>query len=82
MAKLGQKVAVRYRGTLAKNGKVFDETKGNKTFTFRLGELPLAFPRLCLRQKIRHFQSCLLEPPFWVSLGKTHHAIQQEKGPC
>lgn len=38
MAKPGQKVSVRYRGTLAKNGKVFDETKGNKTFSFRLGE--------------------------------------------
>ncbi len=38
MAKPGQKVSVRYRGTLAKNGKVFDETKGNKTFSLRLGE--------------------------------------------
>ena len=38
LAKLGQKVGVRYRGTLAKSGKVFDETKGNKTFSFRLGE--------------------------------------------
>ncbi|EIE23522.1 peptidyl-prolyl cis-trans isomerase, partial [Coccomyxa subellipsoidea C-169] len=37
LAKLGQKVGVRYRGTLAKSGKVFDETKGNKTFSFRLG---------------------------------------------
>jgi FK506-binding nuclear protein len=41
VAKDGQKVSVRYRGTLAKSGKVFDETKGNKTFTFRLGGLPL-----------------------------------------
>ena len=40
MAKPGQKVSVRYCGTLAKNGKVFDETKGNKTFNFRLGEWP------------------------------------------
>lgn len=38
-AKPGKKVTVRYKGTL-KNGKVFDETKGNKTFQFRLGALP------------------------------------------
>lgn len=30
-------VAVRYKGKLASNGKVFDETKGQKTFKFRLG---------------------------------------------
>lgn len=35
-AKPGKKVTVKYKGTL-KNGKVFDETKGNKTFQFRLG---------------------------------------------
>ena len=37
LAKPGKKVVVKYRGSLA-NGKVFDETKGNKTFSFRLGE--------------------------------------------
>lgn len=37
LAKPGKKVVVRYRGSL-QNGKVFDETKGNKTFSFRLGE--------------------------------------------
>lgn len=47
MAKDGQKVAVRYRGTLGKNGKVFDETKGNKTFTFRLGELSTSIAHPC-----------------------------------
>jgi hypothetical protein len=36
-------VAVRYKGKLASNGKVFDETKGQKTFKFRLGA------RLCPR---------------------------------
>ena len=36
LAKPGKKVVVRYRGSL-QNGKVFDETKGNKTFSFRLG---------------------------------------------
>ena len=30
-------VAVRYKGKLASSGKVFDETKGQKTFKFRLG---------------------------------------------
>lgn len=35
-AQLGKTIAVKYRGTLT-NGKVFDETTGNKTFTFRLG---------------------------------------------
>ena len=38
LAKPGKKVVVRYRGSL-QNGKVFDETKGNKTFSFRLGEI-------------------------------------------
>ncbi|KAK9806316.1 hypothetical protein WJX72_010102 [[Myrmecia] bisecta] len=36
LAKPGKKVVVKYCGQL-QNGKVFDETKGNKTFTFRLG---------------------------------------------
>lgn len=30
-------MVVKYRGSLQSNGKVFDETKGNKTFSFRLG---------------------------------------------
>jgi len=37
LAKSGKRVAVRYTGRLQKNGKVFDSTKGNKTFSFRLG---------------------------------------------
>ena len=37
LAKPGKKVSVRYTGRLAKTGKVFDATKGNKPFTFRLG---------------------------------------------
>ncbi|KAK9864648.1 hypothetical protein WJX84_000910 [Apatococcus fuscideae] len=36
LAKPGQKVFVKYRGTLM-NGKCFDETKGKATFGFRLG---------------------------------------------
>ena len=36
LAKPGQKVFVKYRGSLT-NGKVFDETKGKSTFGFRLG---------------------------------------------
>ena len=36
MAKPGKKVVVKYVGKL-KNGKVFDQTTGNKTFSFRLG---------------------------------------------
>ena len=28
---------MKYVGRLASNGKVFDQTKGNKPFTFRLG---------------------------------------------
>lgn len=45
LAKPGKKVIVKYKGTLS-NGKVFDETKGNKTFSFRLGELPFLTPTL------------------------------------
>ena len=37
MAKPGKKVVVQYVGQLASNGRIFDETKGNSTFTFRLG---------------------------------------------
>lgn len=36
-AKPGNKVGVRYKGWLAKNNKVFDQTKGSKTFNFRVG---------------------------------------------
>ena len=36
LAKPGKKVVVKYVGRL-KNGTVFDSTKGNKTFAFRLG---------------------------------------------
>ena len=36
-AKPGSKVGVRYKGWLAKNNKVFDQTKGFKTFNFRVG---------------------------------------------
>lgn len=42
LAKPGKKVVVRYRGSL-QNGKVFDETKGNKTFSFRLGVASLLY---------------------------------------
>ena len=30
-------MAVRYTGKLASNGKIFDQTKGKKTFAFRVG---------------------------------------------
>lgn len=43
LAKPGKKVIVKYKGTLS-NGKVFDETKGNKTFSFRLGECSQSWP--------------------------------------
>ena len=33
----GKKVQVKYIGRLKSNNKVFDQTKGNKTFSFRLG---------------------------------------------
>lgn len=36
LARPGKKVVVKYVGRL-KNGNIFDQTKGNKTFTFRLG---------------------------------------------
>lgn len=36
LAKPGKRVSVRYTGKLT-NGKVFDQTKGRKTFQFRLG---------------------------------------------
>ena len=36
LAKPGKRVSVRYTGKLL-NGKIFDQTKGKKTFQFRLG---------------------------------------------
>ena len=39
-AKPGNKVGVRYKGWLAKTNKVFDQTKGSKTFNFRVGVTP------------------------------------------
>ncbi len=33
----GKRVQMKYVGRLASNGKVFDQTKGSKPFTFRLG---------------------------------------------
>ena len=36
-AKAGKRVTVKYVGSLQSNGKVFDQTQGNKTFSFRLG---------------------------------------------
>ena len=40
-AKPGNKGGVRYKGWLAKTNKVFDQTKGSKTFNFRVGMFPL-----------------------------------------
>lgn len=37
VAKAGKKVEVRYVGRLKSNSKVFDQTKGKATFSFRLG---------------------------------------------
>ena len=37
LAKSGKKVAVRYVGKLKSNGKIFDQTKGAATFSFRVG---------------------------------------------
>jgi hypothetical protein len=37
LAKPGKKVVMRYIGRLKSNGKVFDQTKGTATFSFRLG---------------------------------------------
>ncbi|PRW20488.1 peptidyl-prolyl cis-trans isomerase FKBP53 [Chlorella sorokiniana] len=37
LAKAGKKVVMRYIGKLKNGGKVFDQTKGNATFAFRLG---------------------------------------------
>jgi FK506-binding nuclear protein len=37
VAKAGKRVTMKYVGKLQKNGKVFDQTKGNATFKFRLG---------------------------------------------
>lgn len=37
LAKAGKKVSVKYIGKLEKSGQVFDKTKGEKPFTFRLG---------------------------------------------
>ena len=40
-------VKMKYVGRLASNGKVFDQTQGNKPFTFRLGVSIM--PRSCLQ---------------------------------
>lgn len=37
LAKSGKKVIMKYVGKLKSNGKVFDQTAGSKTFSFRLG---------------------------------------------
>ena len=37
LAKAGKKVVVKYVGKVAKTGKIFDQTKGSKSFNFRLG---------------------------------------------
>ncbi|KAI3430351.1 hypothetical protein D9Q98_004946 [Chlorella vulgaris] len=37
LAKAGKKVVMRYVGRLKSNGKIFDQTKGAATFSFRLG---------------------------------------------
>lgn len=37
MSQGGKRVQVKYVGRLKSNNKVFDRTKGNKAFTFRLG---------------------------------------------
>ena len=37
LAKAGKRIKVRYVGKLAKTGKIFDQTKGAATFSFRLG---------------------------------------------
>ncbi|CAG9464663.1 unnamed protein product [Pedinophyceae sp. YPF-701] len=37
VAKQGKRVVVKYVGKLQKTGKVFDQTRGKATFTFRLG---------------------------------------------
>ena len=37
LAKAGKKVVMRYVGKLKSNGKIFDQTKGAATFSFRLG---------------------------------------------
>ena len=46
-AKPGNKVGVRYKGWLAKNDKVFDQTKGSKTFNFRVGAASALAPASC-----------------------------------
>ena len=52
LAKPGKKVVVKYVGKLKSTGKIFDQTQGNRTFTFRLGvgevrSLPAA-PVVCV----------------------------------
>ena len=37
-------VSVRYVGKLASNGKIFDQTKGKKTFGFRVGAMSTISP--------------------------------------
>lgn len=52
LAKPGQKVFVKYRGTLT-NGKVFDETKGKSTFGFRLGKRSTPALKMLVKQQSR-----------------------------
>jgi hypothetical protein len=53
----GKRVQMKYVGRLASNGKVFDQTKGNKPFTFRLGVgevIKVRFPLLPSHNSARH----------------------------
>ena len=50
----GKRVQMKYVGRLASNGKVFDQTKGSKPFTFRLGvgEVIKVCSSRCLRSPV------------------------------
>ena len=37
LAKPGKRIVMKYVGRLKSNGKIFDQTRGNATFAFRLG---------------------------------------------
>ena len=81
-AKPGNKVGVRYKGWLAKTNKIFDQTKGSKTFNFRVGVAPLCCNvisllcgalclYICMRALIRQMSSRR-----WPACLPTCHAYQ------
>ena len=75
---------MKYVGRLASNGKVFDQTKGSKPFTFRLGVGEVikvnSVPRqsaLLQRRRLRNSSASWLRHWAQACLGLTHYLLQE-----